>query len=119
MIYFVAEDNEHYSEENIQKLKEKYSLSEICIFPDMADVKSAISGGKKIGLIAPYTPSKLDARFDGTSFFEVIYLQNTYFPFTKDHSRFSLSFMFHPPLGTDRRCFAALSGPILLRLHRS
>lgn len=84
MIYFVAEDNEHYSEENIQKLKEKYSLSEICIFPDMADVKSAISGGKKIGLIAPYTPSKLDARFDGTSFFEVIYLQNTYFPFTKD-----------------------------------
>lgn len=85
MIYFIAEDNAHYSPESIKTLKEKYELSDIIIFPELQDIKSAISSNdNKIGLIAPYSPGKLDHRFDGTSFFEVIYLQNTYFPFTKD-----------------------------------
>ncbi|MDD4969908.1 MAG: ATP-binding protein [Paludibacter sp.] len=76
MIYFLAEDEYHYSSESITALREEYHLKEIVMFPDLDKIRSSVESGKAIGFISPAMPETINPMFKSTNFFEVIELKN-------------------------------------------
>lgn len=68
MIWFFAEDHKHYTD--LKPLKEKYSLSDILVMPDLTDIKASITKAST-AVIAPYLPPK-----DLKSFFVLVELPN-------------------------------------------
>lgn len=84
MLYFIAEDHYYYEEEQITKLKEQYALKDIIALPDINTIRINMSNGDCYGFIAPYAPSEIHRGFKNNSFFELVYLKNYFFPFTKE-----------------------------------
>lgn len=84
MLYFIAEDHYYYEEEQIEKIKKQYMLKNIILLPDIDTIRINMNKGGDCGFIAPYAPSEIHRGFKNNSFFELIYLKNYFFPFTKE-----------------------------------
>lgn len=78
MLYLVAEDEYYYEGKGLSELKREYGVNDIYMHPTNDTLREHLNmqTRDKIALMAPYTPSSMDKKYAGNSFFEVVRLQN-------------------------------------------
>jgi len=76
VIYFYAEDQMHYTEKSIDKLKKKYNLDDIITHPVYSDLRD--TAGRNIAFMASYMPSDFDRKMKNSNYFSVVELPNKY-----------------------------------------